>query len=684
MTRKQFWPGMLAMALIFAMMIFGCDSGTSTGDSGSGNTYTVTFNSNGGSSISTQTVNAGSTVARPANPSRSGYTFVDWYSDSGLTAMYIFGTPVNSNITLYAKWIPAGSTSNDEGIYIGIIKFAGDAEDLTGGAPILLNTAGKNLLTGYLNSQYTIATQIGTAIFYAVHKAMANLKSNETRYPGNLDSVNIITFTDGLDLSSDGRSVFSPLENKTFNTPDEYADFITGEITNRRIAGNHQITAYSVGVRGGDVTDYTKFRNDLTKIASPAKFNELTDFGEVQTTFNSIADGLNITHTNTSFTMVTAMLTSEAKVRMTFDAISGTDHASAAASAKYIEGTINRTGTTYTFNNITYAGGISSSVGVGPITGTINGSEVNFLFNSITGYDINIDRPNTKQWIMFPGATTWQFNSEYKQAGSSTQTVENRSTVIYLVLDCSTSLSMTEISQIRTAAINFINTLYSKNNNNTAYTVTFNANGGSGTAPSALTTTAGSAITLPSGSGLTRSGYTFGGWNTNTSGTGTNYNVGVSYTPTDNVTLYAKWNGSTTQDYTVNLSGKTVKNPSPFSAPYEGFFIPLTLPNNFSLSMFSKYTVKAKFYDSGNREIPANYGLGTLFFVKDDSSKGSWADSYSKLATQYNLGIQTIDQPMNSFNLGSLNEKPGGILVQNADESSSVAYIEVIEIKFHN
>jgi uncharacterized repeat protein (TIGR02543 family) len=43
---------------------------------------------------------------------------------------------------------------------------------------------------------------------------------------------------------------------------------------------------------------------------------------------------------------------------------------------------------------------------------------------------------------------------------------------------------------------------------------------------------------------LTRTGYTFGGWNTNANGTGTNYSAGVSYTPTGDITLYAKWNSS--------------------------------------------------------------------------------------------------------------------------------------------
>jgi uncharacterized repeat protein (TIGR02543 family) len=73
------------------------------------------------------------------------------------------------------------------------------------------------------------------------------------------------------------------------------------------------------------------------------------------------------------------------------------------------------------------------------------------------------------------------------------------------------------------------------------FTVSFNVNGGSGTAPAAQTVNAGSSILLPSGSGLTRSGFTFNGWNTNTAGTGTNYPAGSSFAPTANITLYARW-----------------------------------------------------------------------------------------------------------------------------------------------
>lgn len=71
------------------------------------------------------------------------------------------------------------------------------------------------------------------------------------------------------------------------------------------------------------------------------------------------------------------------------------------------------------------------------------------------------------------------------------------------------------------------------------YTVSYNANGGTG-APGSQTKTYGTNLTLSS-TKPTRTGYTFLRWNTNNSGTGTNYDSGASYTANAAVTLYAVW-----------------------------------------------------------------------------------------------------------------------------------------------
>ncbi len=67
-------------------------------------TFTVTFNSNGGSAVAPQTVQSGKTATKPIDPTKTGYTFDGWYSDSALTKSFDFTTQITANITLYAKW----------------------------------------------------------------------------------------------------------------------------------------------------------------------------------------------------------------------------------------------------------------------------------------------------------------------------------------------------------------------------------------------------------------------------------------------------------------------------------------------------------------------------------------------------------------------------------------------------
>ena len=100
------------------------DSVTYTYDCGNGKTanfmltcgkasYTVNFNTNGGSEVDTQPVVHGEKVVKPADPKLNGFTFGGWYTDEDCTDenKYDFETPVTANFTLYAKW---------EGTFYGI------------------------------------------------------------------------------------------------------------------------------------------------------------------------------------------------------------------------------------------------------------------------------------------------------------------------------------------------------------------------------------------------------------------------------------------------------------------------------------------------------------------------------------------------------------------------------------
>jgi len=97
------------------------------------------------------------------------------------------------------------------------------------------------------------------------------------------------------------------------------------------------------------------------------------------------------------------------------------------------------------------------------------------------------------------------------------------------------------------------------------YTITFNANGGSGTMANQIIAS-GATANLNSNL-FTRTGYTFAGWAT-TSGGSVSYSNGASYTMgTSNVTLYAVWTATTT-NYTItfNANGGSGTMPSQLMA----------------------------------------------------------------------------------------------------------------------
>ena len=89
------------LGLIISVLVLSFSLTACKGD----DSYMVTFESNGGSTVASQTINAGGLVTEPADPTKDGYKFANWYSDSALTDEWNFASDtVNSNITLYAKW----------------------------------------------------------------------------------------------------------------------------------------------------------------------------------------------------------------------------------------------------------------------------------------------------------------------------------------------------------------------------------------------------------------------------------------------------------------------------------------------------------------------------------------------------------------------------------------------------
>ena len=64
----------------------------------------VSFSAGEGSKVDFQTTAANGSIAKPADPTREGYTFAGWYTDEACTEAYDFSVAVTGDMTLYAKW----------------------------------------------------------------------------------------------------------------------------------------------------------------------------------------------------------------------------------------------------------------------------------------------------------------------------------------------------------------------------------------------------------------------------------------------------------------------------------------------------------------------------------------------------------------------------------------------------
>ena len=91
-------------------------------------TYTVTFESNGGTSVDSRLVNKDTRVGTIPEPSRENYMFDGWYSDSEFTTKVDSRTIVSSDVTYYAKWLKTIALSSFPDV---IEVHSGDSIDVT-------------------------------------------------------------------------------------------------------------------------------------------------------------------------------------------------------------------------------------------------------------------------------------------------------------------------------------------------------------------------------------------------------------------------------------------------------------------------------------------------------------------------------------------------------------------------
>ena len=185
-------------------------------------------------------------------------------------------------------------------------------------------------------------------------------------------------------------------------------------------------------------------------------------------------------------------------------------------------------------------------------------------------------------------------------------------------------------------------TLYAVWKANT-YTVTYNANGGSG-APGSQTKTYGQTLTLSS-TKPTRTNYNFKGWATSASATTATYSAGGSYTANSAVTLYAVWELAYTKPRITNLSIVRVNSSDVLS---DDGTVARVAFNWACDKTVSSITIKWKLTSA------SSYGNSKT--VSASGTSGSVHELISTFSTEYSYDIQitVADSAGNSYVAGIL------------------------------
>ena len=208
------------------------------------NTYTVTFDSQGGSKVDSQTVSHGGTVTEPTAPTYEGYTFGGWYTEAGCTTEYDFTTAVTESLTLYAKWkdvtCPTGEITVDKSkwnTFFNNITFGLFFKDTQKVTITASDNSGDNVTITYLLSDKELTVdELNVSVFTAYTGAFYIEPNNEyviyaklTDSSGNICYIN----SNGVVLDNVDPLISGIIDGKTYceaqtvTIDEKYVDSVT-------------------------------------------------------------------------------------------------------------------------------------------------------------------------------------------------------------------------------------------------------------------------------------------------------------------------------------------------------------------------------------------------------------------------------------------------------------------------
>ena len=632
------------------------------------NTYSVSFNANGGSGApSAQTKTYGTSLTlSTTKPTRTGYTFLGWSTSASATsATYSAGGSytANSGTTLYAVWqINTYTVSYNANGGSG----APSAQTKTHGTNLTLSTT-KPTRTGYTFLGWATSASATSATYSAGSSYTSN--SATTLYA----VWKINTYT--VSYNANGGSGAPSAQTKTYGTA------LTLSSTKPTRTG-YTFLGWATSASATSAT-YSAGGSYTTN--SGATLYAVWQINTYTVSYN--ANGGSGAPSAQTKTYGTALTLSSTKPTRTGYSFQGWATSSSATSASYSAGssyTANSGATlyavwkanTYTVSyNANGGSGVPSAqnkthgvsltlsstkptrAGYSFIGWATSSSATTATYNAGSSY--TTDSPVTLYAVWKPDTYTVTFVANGGNGVPSDQTKIHDVTLTlptavptrtgYTFLGWATSASATSATYSAGGLYtsNSGVTLYAVWKANT-YTVRFDANGGTG-APSALTKTHGVNLNLPL-TVPTRSRYNFLGWSTNPSATSATYTAGAVYPTNADTTLYAVWEKA---NYEFSVSITSVSNPTPYR--YGEITVKVRADNWDNVNAYSNIPIQL--YYNGQLMSTQNvnftaYGVANLTFtlyvgdtpgVRTIEARINWSDRSTETDPSNNSSSTTIN-----------------------------------------
>lgn len=225
--------------------------------------FTVTFDTNGGSEVTSQIVEINKTATKPEDPKKTGYTFIDWYKDD---TPFDFTKTITSGITITAKWKPNKYTiifdkTNGSGQDMQELTLFYDEEkslpDNTYEAPIGMIFAGwatDNVSSSlsYLDKQKVKNLTSENNSIITLYAVWIEKDAHSIRYWN-------INFTGETIDNSENPTIYLESQNVQLKNVERTGYSFGGWFTDSNYSDNSKITGWSAGEKTSDLLLFAKW-----------------------------------------------------------------------------------------------------------------------------------------------------------------------------------------------------------------------------------------------------------------------------------------------------------------------------------------------------------------------------------------------------------------------------------------